>query len=362
MSGPAGGIFISYRRGEASYIAGRLYDQLADRFGDDRVFIDVDNVELGIDFAKAVTQAVSTSEVLLVVIGPHWHTAIDADGNRRLDDPDDIVRLEIEAALQRDIRVIPILIEGAVMPRRGQLPEGLAGLAHRNALVLRYESFRSDVTRLMEAIDRLFRVTAVHVFGHPGVVNGVAFSPDGRLLATSSDDEKARIWDLGERRQRREVDHEDRVWAVAFSPDGTVLATGSDDNTARLWEVATGHERLRVTHDHWVWAVGFSPNGRRLGTASWDRTARVWDVATGQEHLRVVHDETVRAIAFSRDGRWLVTGSWDGTARVWDIATGGERLRLPHDDAVNGVAVSADGRWVATASLDSTARLWDLVE
>jgi hypothetical protein len=74
MSGPAGGIFISYRRGEASYIAGRLYDQLADRFGDDRVFIDVDNVELGIDFAKAVTQAVSTSEVLLAVIGPHWHT------------------------------------------------------------------------------------------------------------------------------------------------------------------------------------------------------------------------------------------------------------------------------------------------
>jgi TIR domain len=168
MSGPAGGIFISYRRGEASYIAGRLYDQLADRFGDDRVFIDVDNVELGIDFAKAVTQAVSTSEVLLAVIGPHWHTAIDADGNRRLDDPDDIVRLEIEVALQRDIRVIPILIDGAVMPRRGQLPESLGGLAHRNALVLRHESFRADVTRLMEAIDRVFRVTAVHVFGHPG--------------------------------------------------------------------------------------------------------------------------------------------------------------------------------------------------
>ena len=131
---PPGRVFISYRRQESSGLAGRLYDRLAARFGDDQVFMDVDTIALGVDFAEVITQAVSTCEVLLAVIGPRWLTATDEDGRRRLDDPDDLVRLEIAAALERDIRVIPILVEGAVMPRRQQLPEALAGLARRNAL------------------------------------------------------------------------------------------------------------------------------------------------------------------------------------------------------------------------------------
>jgi TIR domain len=110
MSGlTAGRVFISYRREESSGLAGRLYDRLAARFGDDQVFMDVDTIDLGVDFADVITQAVSTCEVLLAIIGPRWLTATDDDGQRRLDDPDDTVRLEIAAALERDIRVIPIL-------------------------------------------------------------------------------------------------------------------------------------------------------------------------------------------------------------------------------------------------------------
>src|SRR5919198_42088 len=142
-------VFISYRRQESSGLAGRLYDRLATHVGEDQVFMDVDTIALGVDFAEVITQAVSTCEVLLAIIGPNWLDATDPDGQRRLDDPDDIVRLEIAAALERDIRVIPILVDGAAMPRRQQLPESLATLARRNALSLRHESFRSDCDRLL---------------------------------------------------------------------------------------------------------------------------------------------------------------------------------------------------------------------
>ena len=139
----SGRVFISYRRRESSGLAGRLYDRLAGQFGEDQVFMDVDTIAPGVDFAEVITQAVSTCEVLLAVIGPHWLDASDQDGRRRLEDPDDIVRLEIAAALERDIRVIPILVEGAPMPGRQELPDALAGLARRHALSLRHESFRA---------------------------------------------------------------------------------------------------------------------------------------------------------------------------------------------------------------------------
>ena len=150
-----GGIFVSYRRQETSHLAGRLYDRLADRFGEGQVFIDVDTIEPGVDFAEEIFRAVAACQVLLAIIGPAWLTATDERGRRRLDDPDDIVRLEIEAALARGVRVIPILVEGAVMPGRQDLPESLAGLARRNALLIRHESFRYDAGRLVTAIERI---------------------------------------------------------------------------------------------------------------------------------------------------------------------------------------------------------------
>ena len=115
----------------------------------------MDTIEPGVDFAEEISRAVATCKVLLAVIGPNWLTEADERGRRRLDDPDDIVRLEIEAALARDVRVIPILVEGAVMPGRQDLPESLAGLARRNALFIRHESFRYDAGRLVTTIERV---------------------------------------------------------------------------------------------------------------------------------------------------------------------------------------------------------------
>jgi TIR domain-containing protein len=125
-----GGIFISYRRQQSSHFAGRLHDRLADFFGAGRVFMDVDAVKPGENFVEAIDRALAASNVLLVIMGPSWLAIADKQGRRRLDDPEDIVRLEIEAALSRDFLVVPVLVEGATMPKFARCP--LAGLCYQH--------------------------------------------------------------------------------------------------------------------------------------------------------------------------------------------------------------------------------------
>jgi hypothetical protein len=149
-----GRIFISYRREETAYAAGWLYDRLADRFGGGQVFKDVDSIQLGDDFVEVISTAVGSCDVLLALIGDEWLTITDADGRRRLDDPDDFVRVEIEAALTRNVRVIPILVDGARMPRAAELPARQARLVRRQALELSPARFDFDTGRLLKVLDR----------------------------------------------------------------------------------------------------------------------------------------------------------------------------------------------------------------
>ncbi len=145
-------IFISYRRDETDFVAGWIYERLVRQFGRERVFKDVDSIALGDDFVRAVTNAVSASDVVLVLIGKQWLGIVDKNNNRRLDDPFDFVRLEIQAALSRNIRMIPILINGAQMPNELELPADIRGLAYRQALELNSRQFESDADRLVEAV------------------------------------------------------------------------------------------------------------------------------------------------------------------------------------------------------------------
>src|ERR1039458_8644847 len=126
------GVFISYRRDDSEGQAGRLYDDLAGRFGRDAIFMDVAGIEPGLDFRKAIDQSVASCSVLLSVMGPGWIDAKDEMGRRRLDNPMDFVRLETASALKREIPVIPVLVHGAKMPRTELLPEDLQELAYRN--------------------------------------------------------------------------------------------------------------------------------------------------------------------------------------------------------------------------------------
>jgi hypothetical protein len=151
------GIFISYRRQDEPNFAGRLYDTLVAHFGKNKVFIDIDTIDLGLDFAAVIDRYLAECKALIVVIGKNWLHIADADGVPRLSDPDDFVRLEIETALARQIRVIPILVEGAAIPRTSELPKGMASLARRNSITMSHASFSSDADRLIQTLERVLQ-------------------------------------------------------------------------------------------------------------------------------------------------------------------------------------------------------------
>src|SRR5439155_25566937 len=151
-------LFINYRREDTAPYAGRLYDRLTAHFGEGQVFIDIDQIEPGEDFVEVINRKVGTCDIAIVAIGPNWLGATDASGKRRLDDEEDFVRMEIVAALQHKIRVIPVLVGGARMPRRHDLPEALAPLSRRNAIELSETRFHADVNRLIEAIEKSLAV------------------------------------------------------------------------------------------------------------------------------------------------------------------------------------------------------------
>jgi flagellar biosynthesis GTPase FlhF len=144
------GIFISYRRDDAEGQAGRLFDDLSAHFGRDAVFMDVAGIKKGLDFRRIIDEHVTSCGVLLVMIGKRWLSATDSKGKRRLDDPNDFVRLETAAALSRDIPVVPVLVHDAVMPTEQELPDVLKELAFRNGTELTHARWDSDVKLLIE--------------------------------------------------------------------------------------------------------------------------------------------------------------------------------------------------------------------
>jgi beta-lactam-binding protein with PASTA domain len=148
-------VFISYRREDCPGHAGRIFDRLRARFGPTSVFMDVTDIEAGVDFVEVLERAVGSCDVLLAVIGTEWISATDRSGRRRLDDPQDFIRLEIGAALKRNVRVIPVLVEGAMMPRAEELPPDLAALVRRQAVELRDIHWNADVEDLTAALDRV---------------------------------------------------------------------------------------------------------------------------------------------------------------------------------------------------------------
>jgi WD40 repeat protein len=249
-------------------------------------------------------------------------------------------------------------------------------------------------------------------------MTALAFSPDGRIVATASNDGTARLWETATGRELLTVQHGSHVVSVTFSPDGTRLATGSADGKLRLFTVATnpadirkmlelrmefqhgeevrqvmfspdGHLLAAISTDggislttldtkasRRVWSAGaaglglaFSPDGKRLATAN-GSFAFVWDVATGRELFKAMHATSaydaespmrwIDSVALSPDGNYLASAARDGTARVWNLTTRQELIRLTHAAPVEAVAFSRDGTTLTTGSFDGTARLWEL--
>ncbi|MFE0874245.1 WD40 repeat domain-containing protein [Streptomyces smyrnaeus] len=275
----------------------------------------------------------------------------------------------------------PILWNVANPEYPQQLGEPLAGHTEAVWEVAFSRDGRTLATTGADNSVRLWHLPPTVLTDFTNPLTAVAYSPDGSLLAAAStDDALIRLWDTDEPGRPRRVaralsGHEDEVLAVAFSPDGRTVASGSKDGTVRLWDVSSPARPAPLgepldAHDGGAFAVAFSPDGRTLATGGGDDTVRLWDVR-GTHRVRPTgtrlrgHKDTVTSLAFAPDSRTLATGSEDHTARLWHV---GHRTRARsagaaltgHDHTVNAVAFAPDGKTLATAAGDRTVRLWDV--
>jgi WD40 repeat protein len=410
-----GRIFISYRREETAYPAGWLFDRLASHFGRDQVFKDVDSIEPGDDFVERITSAVESCDVLLALIGDRWLAITNPDGQRRLDDPDDFVRLEIEAALARNVRVIPILVDGAHMPPANELPASLAKLERRQALELSPSRFGSDTQRLLSVLDRTIaeareqtRREAVKATARPArrpklsrvtpsrirmgrllaaaaivVASGtvVAISLSGSPSRQPSDSSGKHPSGSSGRQpilpiatlQNPANSHgtSNAPQAVAFGQGGNTLAEGtvntqspSGSGPTYLWDVATKHITATLTDpkSRGVYSVAFC--GRTLAVDDRNGNVYLWDPAT-KSITATLTDPASKGehpVAFGRACTTLAVGDRNGKVYLWDVATQSITATFidPAPKRVSSVAYARDGATLAVGDGNGKVYLWDV--
>jgi hypothetical protein len=210
------GIFINYRRDDTAGYAGRIYDRLTSQFGRDRVFMDLD-FEPGVDFEQAIREYVDVCDAFLVIIGRHWLSVSDpATGQRRLDDPRDWTRLEVESALERKVRTIPVLVHGARMPAAHELPDGLKRLATRNALELTDARWEYDAQRLVDTLTKT-------VSAMPAVAQAAAAPAATVHAATAGSDSPTTVSMAVNSHQRWRLQQRNRILALGLGAVAVVL-------------------------------------------------------------------------------------------------------------------------------------------
>lgn len=309
---------------------------------------------------------------------------------------------EVERAVSKGLVIDPLRIE-SVLPE-GNLEYFLSGVHWHDALTpplsAHLDKLCEEVTALLKTRGRDVRggrsgettpaaareaeARAIFTLTDPGTVLSLAFSPDGRLLASAGLDGNVRLWETNTWRQVRTLGHDGPVTSVAFSPDGKLLASGSADTTVRLRDPVTGALRLTLTEkssrvDHRIRAIAFSPGGDLLAALVGPDVVDLWNVRTGKERQFLISSpgrkNSFTSLAYSPDGHIVAVGVEDDTVRFWAVGSLPARLLkgvwrsfyegLPaaldaHTGAVFAVAFSPDGTLLASGSADKTVRLWDV--
>jgi len=198
--------------------------------------------------------------------------------------------------------------------------------------------------------------------GHKNLISSVAFSPNGEVIASGSDDKTIKLWQVQDAQEIVSLaGHTNSVHTVVFSPDGKILASSSHDKTIKLWWMKDAQEiRTLSGHSNSVYGLAFSPDGETIASSSWDKTIKLWRVKDGQEICTFSgHINLVYCVAFSPDGETLASSSWDRSIKIWRVKDGKLiRTLTGHTDCVRCVAFSPNGEFLASGSHDNTIKIW----
>jgi WD40 repeat protein len=231
-----------------------------------------------------------------------------------------------------------------------------------------FENLYKSHPTITERLPQRFIETKI-LKGHSCVVNSIAFRPDGKLLATGSWDETARIWNPRTGKCKHILKGHSNIVAtvaftsVTFSPNSKLLATVSCDKTTRIWNTETGeHLQTLTKHDDEIISPYFSSDNKLIATRSFDKTAQIWDTKTGEfKQALKGHEDIIISIAFSSDSKLIATGSWDETARIWNTETGKcKQILVGHTNGVNSVSFKSNGKLLETKSIEQTTKIWDI--